>query len=1036
MSYNNSLKPGLVDFPPVKPMSFYYDKIKDPTYFRENRLNPHSNHKYFRNEQEAQAGESSFRHSLNGLWKFNYAINYAIAPKDFSQPEFDCKCWDDIAVPGHIQMQGYDVPQYVNIQYAWDGHEEIEPGEIPTNFNPVASYVKHFILPEKMQGEKLFISFQGVENGFALWLNSHYVGYSSDSFTPSEFELTPYLQAGENKLAIQVFKFTAGSWIEDQDFFRFSGIFRDVYLFTVPKVHVWDLKAETRIEDDHSSAELCLTFCLDKEISGLADVQLLHECEKVCRSEINLNCDAQMNLVINTPLLWSAENPILYRLEIHVKDTDGALNEIITQNIGFRRFEIIDKIMHINGKRIEFFGVNRHEFSCYSGRVLTKEQMEYDVITMKRNNINAVRTSHYPNHPYFYELCDCYGLYVIDEVNLESHGRFDIAVMEGKIDAALPGDNPDWHDIVIDRVDSLYHRDKNHPCVLIWSCGNESFGGRNIYEMAQRFHSLDSSRLVHYEGVHHDPRYPDTSDLYSQMYTPAADVEKFLQKNREKPMILCEYVHSMGNSGGAMHKYIELMSHDPLYQGGFIWDFIDQSILKNDRYGKEFQAYGGDFGDRPCDYNFCGDGILYGDRKSSPKLQTVKFNYQSIVVEVTPEKALVTNKNLFISTAEYDCIYILEKNGVKISSGQIETNVEPLSKAEYRLPLDIPALPGEYAITVSFQLKCDTMWEKRGYEVAFGQHVIKKSRPKAVCDIPFRPVHGKRTLGVYGEHFSVLFSKIKGGLVSYKFGGREMIKEVPRPNFWRAPTDNDIGNAMPARYAQWKIASLYGYLPFCPNHQPTQDNPSFEVLDNCAIIIYKHCLPTTPTASCEVKYTVTGDGTVRVDLSCEPKGLSPMPEFGMIFKLDANYENLEWYGMGPEESYIDRVTGAKLGIYRNKVSDNMAKYLVPQECGNKIGVRYAKLTDNTGRGFIFTGDEMEFSALPYTPHELENAMHGYELPQPHYTVVRANLLQMGIAGDNSWGALTHEEYLLPKEAKLNFTFSFRGIDMFNSVEDY
>ena len=1015
-------------------MTFDYSKIKDPGFFKENRLEPRSDHKYYRNEEEAGDGESSFIHSLNGLWKFSYAKNYELAPKGFEQTEFNCKHWDDIAVPGHIQLQGYDAPQYVNVMYPWEGREDIEPGEIPAIHNPVASYVKHFNVPENMRGGRVFISFQGVESGFALWLNGQYVGYGLDGFTPSEFELTPYIISGENKLAVQVFKFTAGSWIEDQDFFRFSGIFRDVFLFTVPKLHIWDLKVQTRLSMDCAAAELSMTMQFTGDVPGKVDARLFYCGEQQgTATDAPVSGSTQLNISVTSPQLWSAEKPNLYQLELRVSDSGDNLQEIIVQNVGFRIFGITDKLMRINGKRIEFYGTNRHEFCCYNGRVVSKEQMELDVITMKRNNINAVRTSHYPNHPYFYELCDRYGLYVIDEVNMESHGSMHRAMHEGYgTEAAIPGDNPLWRDMVIDRVESLYHRDKNHACVLIWSLGNESYGGKYVFEMAQRFHELDATRIVHYESIANDLRYPDSTDMYSRMYTPAAVLEEFLKTNREKPMLLCEYVHTMGNSGGAMHKYIELMMREPRYQGGFIWDFLDQSLIKKDRFGKEFQAYGGDFDDRPCDYNFSGNGIMYGDRKPSPKLQMVKYNYQGIVAEVSADRVRVRNKYLFTSTANFDCVVLLERNGKEIDRSSIATDVGPLSSKEYKLPINIPERPGEYAVTVSFRLKSDTPWERSGYEIAFGQHVIKKEAQAMPCSEPVKIIRGGQTIGITGEHFSVQFSKGRGGLTSYKYGGREMIKKIPMPNFWRAPVDNDIGNFMPARHGQWKIASLYAVpIQVLAHHlgwDEIPENPTLEVYENSVAVTYRYHLPTTPAAQCDVRYTVTGDGTVRVDMACEPQGLPPMPEFGMMFKIDADYENLEWYGMGPEESYIDKATGARLGIFRNKVSENMAKYLVPQECGNKVGVRYARLTDRQGRGIVFSScGEMEFSALPYTPHELENAMHDYELPQPHYTVARVNMRQMGIAGDNSWGALTHEEYLLPAGEKLSFSFSFKGM---------
>jgi len=895
-----------------------------------------------------------------------------------------------------------------------------------------------------MRGENLFISFQGVESGFALWLNGHYVGYALDSFTPSEFELTPYLKEGENKLAVQVFKFTVGSWIEDQDFFRFSGIFRDVYIYSTPKVHICDLMIETQLDDEYKDAMLFVTIkasdTVKRPAKGSVEAKLICCEEVICSTLSEFLGGTKVIFSVSNPLLWSAEKPNLYKLELRIFDENRILNEIIIQDVGFRRFELISNVMHINGERIELYGTNRHEFSCDTGRAITKEQIEYDIITMKRHNINALRTSHYPNQPYTYELCDRYGIYVIDEVNLESHGRLH-NIQDGNEDsfkAALPGDDPLWLDIVIDRVDNLFQRDKNHPSVIIWSLGNESFGGLNILKMMERFHSLDSTRLVHYEGVSWDTRYPESTDIYSKMYTYPWELDEFLSKNNEKPMIMCEYMHTMGNSGGTLYKYIDLMYKHRHYQGGFIWDFIDQSIRKKDRYGNFFQAYGGDFDDHPNDYNFCGNGIIYGDRGLSPKLQTVKYNYQGIVVEFKDDKFIVVNKYLFTSTSEYDCIVILDKNGIEIDSKLLETNVAPLSSTEYPLPFNIPGQQGEYVLTVSFRLKADTLWEKRGYEIAFGQYVTKKendpckslynpSNTNATAyEAPLKLIPGIQSFGVRGEHFTVLFSKVKGGLTSYNYAGREMIKKIPMPNFWRAPVDNDIGNKMPFRYAQWKLASLYGtHTP--PEYQHPTEDPIIEVVSNCVEAKFKYYFPTKPVFECEVKYTISGDGTVQVDLTCHPKELPPMPEYGMIFKFDADYDNLEWYGMGPEENYIDRATGAKLGIFHNKVKDNMSKYLVPQECGNKVGVRYAKLTDNTGKGIIFTSDEMEFSALPYTPHELENAMHEYELPQVHYTVVRANLKQMGIAGDNSWGAFTHEEFLLPTDEEMKFSFSFKGI---------
>ena len=1050
-------------------MEFDVKKIHDPKFFKENCMAAHSDHVTYKNEAEAMEQNSSFRLSLDGIWKFHYAKNDAQTIPGFEAENYNCRPWDDIRVPAHIQMEGYDIPQYANIQYPWDGREDVWRDAVPTDFNPVASYVKYFTLPEGFIKNGLYISFQGVESGFALWLNGSYVGYSEDSFTPSEFDLTPYVKEGENKLAVKVFKWSSSSWCEDQDFYRFSGIFRSVYLYTMPKVHVYDLKVQPVVEESLENAKLVL----DMEICGKVETV-----EKSADDAKMQNVSAKITLTgsrddskegaagsvsentiffetisfqpnntsdtirftdtgaatvhfeqqVSHPALWSAEHPDLYTLTVELFDESGNCVEYISQNIGFRRFEMKDGIMTLNGKRIGFKGVNRHEFSSKTGRAVSKEEVLQDIITMKQNNINAIRTCHYPDASGIYELCDRYGLYMIAENNLESHGSWD-AASHGLVpkDTIVPGDNMDWEPMMLDRVNSCYQRDKNHPAILIWSVGNESYGGKVIFDMSEKFRAVDPHRLVHYEGIFNDRRYEGTSDMESQMYTSVENIKKFLAEHKEKPFICCEYTHAMGNSCGAMHKYTDLTDTEPRYQGGFIWDYIDQSILKKDRYGQEFQAYGGDCGERPTDYNFSGNGICYGGgREASPKMQEVKFNYQNISVAFEEEgKFTVINKNLFADTGEYQCVAILQKNGIVVKKQKIDTNIAPLSSGTYEIPFEIPD-DAEYAVTVSFVLREDTLWAEAGHEVAFGQKVYKKEVKSAVPEKPLKVVRGKVNIGVKGDDFDCLFSLLNGGLVSYRYAGKEMIGKIPMPNFWRAPVDNDNGSMAPGRYAQWKIASMY----ISHRNGGMFDNvpTTVEETEHSVTITYTYYMPTTPASKCQAAYTVYGDGTVETKLTYDPvEGLPDMPEFGMMFKLNADYDNVEWYGYGPEETYADRRHGAKLGIYKNKAADNMAKYLVPQECGNKVGVRYAKVTDDRGRGLLFSGDELSFSALPYTPHELENAAHPYEQPQVHYTVVRVALAQMGVGGDDSWGAWVHPEYHIDVTKPLEFTFRFRGI---------
>lgn len=1013
-------------------MNFAYENLKNPAYFAENKVAAHSDHVAYASREEMETGVNSLRKSLNGCWKFHHALNQGQFISGFEAAEFDCHTWADIPVPAHIQMEGYGIPQYANVQYPWDGYQAVAHDQIPQDYNPIASYVKYFTLPEAMKGKRVFVSFDGAESCVAVWLNGKYVGFAADSFTAHAFELTDYLTEGENKLACRVDRWSAGSWLEDQDFFRFSGLFRDVYLYAIPEVHVQDIRVKTLLDDHYTDAvlDVALKLELGAQAAGAKIRLVLKDGEDtVLADEQDAAEQMHFALDVKAPKLWSSEKPNLYTMELTAVSEAGKEIEAVNQRVGFRRFEMKNGMMHLNGQRIVFKGANRHDFCAETGRAITREKILRDLLIMKRGNINAVRTSHYPNHSALYELCDELGLYVIAENNLESHGTWSV-VEEGKHPAeyALPSNHEEWKGMLLDRVNSTYQRDKNHPSVLIWSLGNESFGGSVLHEMSLLFKQLDDTRLVHYEGLIHDRRYNDSSDMESQMYTSVAGIRKFLAEHRNKPFILCEYTHSMGNSNGAMHKYTEYAYEEPLYQGGFIWDFIDQSIHTKGRYGNVRLAYGGDHGEHPTDYNFSGNGIVFGDGKVTPKMQEVKYNYQNIVAKVSAEAVEIVNRSMFTNTSEYDCVVILERDGVKIAEKHMDTEVAPLTARTYALPFKKQAHAGEYAVTVSFREKRETPWAPYGYEVAFGQGVYKVEGKKA-CQghRPLRVVYGDFNIGVIGECFDVLFSALNGGLASYRYAGKEMFKAIPMPNFWRAPTDNDLGNRMPQRYAQWKIASLYA------THKAVADFPASKPIaveheDGSVSVSYTYNLPTNPASQCHVTYTVHPCGKVDAKLTYDPvEGLGDMPEFSMMMKMDADYANVRYYGMGPEENYVDRCQGARLGIFKTTAKENVTHYLLPQECGNRTGVRWAEVTDHKGRGLRFSGEGMEFSVLPYTPHELECAAHEDELPPVHYTVVRASKMQMGVAGDDSWGAKTHPEYLLDADKKLEFTFSFKGI---------
>ena len=1043
--------------------------ISNPSVFEENRLPAHSDHSVYANKSELLKGTSSLCYSLNGVWKFDYSINPNCTPDGFETLDYDCKNWEDIRVPAHIQMEGYDRPHYANVAYPWDGRQALKSGEAPTDFNPVAGYVKYFTLPNGFIKDSLILRFEGVESAAVIWLNGHYIGYCEDSFTPSEFDLTEYIAEGENKLAIQVTKWCASSWLEDQDFFRFSGIFRDIYLYTKPKCHLEDIEIKQVFEkgsfenvklnfsislSNNANVKLVLFDAVDLTLKS-NEFKVFDEMPVVYETVGNLHSGKNnISFDINSPKLWSAEIPNLYTLYIEIFDGETLL-EVSTVKVGIRLFEKnSDNVMTLNGKRIVFAGVNRHDFSSKFGRAITFDEIKKDIVTMKENNINAIRTSHYPNSSALYELCDIYGIYLIDECNLETHGSWD-GILSGvsDYDFVLPGDKKEWLPLLLDRANSMYMRDRNHSSVLIWSCGNESYGGSDIYEMSEFFRKVDSNRLVHYEGVYNDRRYNDTSDIESRMYAKVAEVKEFLKTHRDKPFIECEYTHAMGNSCGGMQLYTELAWDEELFQGGFIWDYIDQSITGKDPFGNDTQYYGGDFDDSPTDYNFSGDGIVYGgDRDTSPKMQAVRYNYRPVDLKLDLDKDTlhIYNRNLFRNLSDYRFVIYIKKFGKTLFEESFFINGEGLCKLDYNLNIKervkslFDIYSDELIVGVKAVFDIETIYNLG--EVTFSEVAVRENMQifdalspspdtKLICDTPilekrpYKLITGISNFGVKGDNFEVLFSQNFGGLVSYRYACKELLKAVPRPNFWRAPTDNDIGNNMPFRYAKWKTASLYAGTRI-PKDESTYwpaFRPVIKEHETYVSITYKYALPDSAD-ELSMEYQVYGDGSIRINTEYTPAtDIYDLPEFGTLFKLKPEYENISWYGAGPMETYSDRLVGAKLDLYSGKVSDQLAKYLSPQESGNKALVRFAKLTDKKGRGLLVAGNCINVSALCYTPSELEEARHDFELPPVTKTVLRISLAQTGIGGDDSWGAPTLDEYLLKGDGTLKFIYVIKGI---------
>ncbi|WP_294392773.1 glycoside hydrolase family 2 TIM barrel-domain containing protein [uncultured Clostridium sp.] len=1007
----------------MKTREFTLDWLENPEVFRVNRIDAHSDHWFYENLNEIDLEDKMpLRQYLNGKWRFSYSENPSLRLKDFYKEDFNVDGFDYIEVPGHIQLQGYDKCQYINTMYPWEGHDELRPPHISKTYNPVGSYVKYFEVNEGLKNKQTFISFQGVETAFYVWVNGEFVGFSEDTFTPSEFDITEYLKEGSNKLAVEVYKRSSASWIEDQDFWRFSGIFRDVYLYAVPKTHINDIFVKTELSSDYKDAKLNAELKITGEIKGNIEAYLedkegnkIAECKESIVSE-----NMTISLEAGDVKLWSAEDPNLYTLKILVNDENGNLVEAIPQRVGFRHFELTDKIMKINGKRIVFKGVNRHEFSARRGRSITKEDMIWDIKFMKRHNINAVRTSHYPNQSLWYRLCDEYGIYLIDETNLESHGswqKMGVCSPEWNV----PGNLPEWQACVLDRAESMLERDKNHPAIVIWSCGNESYAGEDIFQMSEYFRKKDPSRVVHYEGVFWNREYDKISDMESRMYAKVADIEEYLDNNPQKPYISCEYMHAMGNSCGGLKKYIELENKYPMYQGGFIWDYGDQALYRTAPNGKEVLSYGGDFTDRPSDYNFSGNGLIFADRTESPKAQEVKYLYQNIKFIPDEKGVLIKNENLFVNVDKYDLKFTVEREGELLQSGTINVSVEAGKEKYVELPINDYSSEKEVVLTVSAVLKNDEFWAEAGYEVGFGQDVIRGNvKEEKTSKSQLKVVHGDVNIGIHGDAFKVIFSKQEGGIVSLRYAGKEFITRVPKPYYWRATTDNDRGNKHEFRCIQWMGATVgQKHCDF-----------SLEEKEDSIVLKYVYELPTIPATKVNMTYVIEEDGVIKVNVLYNGvEGLPELPVLGMNFRLLAEFNSFKWYGRGQEENYIDRNEGAKLGVFSSTPVENLSKYLVPQECGNRTDTRWVEVRNKNGEGLRFSYDEVpfEFSVLPYNCMELENALHQEDLPPVNFTNVNIIGKQMGVGGDDSWGAPVLKEYCIDSSRNLEYTFKISGL---------
>ena len=1012
--------------------------LGDPRCFADHRLAPCSDHRWYESREAALNREKmALKMSLNGVWKFLWAPNPAAVPEGFEKEGYSCRGWNEIPVPGQMELHGYGAPQYTDTGYPWDGVEDVKPHEVPSEKNPTGCYVRYFEMPHQMQGKRLQLHFEGVETAFHCWLNGTYIGYSEDSYTPAVFDITDVVKEGENKLAAEVYRFSTGSWLEDQDFWRMGGIIREVAVTALPEVHIRDLDIAVDLEENYTGGKAEVKVQLEQVKSlqpGAAwDHKLYWELlddkgqpvaggtEETAAEEAE-NPAAAVRFAVNVPdaRLWSAECPNLYQLLLTVRDQKGACIEAVSQRIGFRKVEIKDAILYMNGRRVVLNGVNRHEFSGRKGRAIGDAEMEWDIRFLKQHNFNAVRTSHYPNQSRWYELCDEYGIYVMDETNLETHGTWHMQ----KFDFTLPGDFPEWKDACMDRARSMLERDKNHPCIFSWSVGNESWSGRTLYDMSMYFRERDQSRPVHYENVCHDRKWEGTTDFESRMYATPQMAREYLENDPVKPYVLCEYSHAMGNSCGNLDEYTELADMYPQYCGGFIWDYIDQSLYRINEFGEEVLAYGGDFGDRPTDYNFCTDGLIYADRTLSPKMQEVKYLYQPYRLYPHENGVRVESRQLFEDGSAYQLVWKTEQEGTVVAQGKMPFRMEPGTVKEFPCSLEVPKDGKEYVLTASLVLAEDTVWGLAGTEMCYGQKLVSAAGQAAEAaehGEPIQIIDADTAYTVAGSDFMIQYQKLTGRLTSLKIAGKELVYDpinTVQPNFWRAPTDNDEGNKMKLRCRYWKTASLY----------PEVKSVNCAEEDGHAVITVRYGLG-GEEAFCTLTHTVRADGTIRIKETYQGKdGLPDMPCFGLTWKLPSAFSVVTWYGRGPEETYTDRCAGGKIGIHHTTPEGSIPGYVIPQECGNHVDTRWLKVTDAAGTGVKISSIEpFEFSALPYTCHELESARHLYELPRPYATVLRLNRYQTGVGGDNSWGAWAHEPYILKAEGTKEFCITIQLI---------
>jgi beta-galactosidase/beta-glucuronidase len=989
-----------------------------------------------------ERGRSPWFHSLNGQWKFHCAPTPIEAPEGFYADAYDVSAWDELPVPSCWQMHGYGRPHYTNVQYPFP----VDPPYVPTE-NPTGSYRRTFVVPADWAGRCIHLRFEGVDSAFTVWVNGQEVGFSKGSRIPAEFDITALVRAGVNTVAVRVLQWSDGTYMEDQDMWWLSGIFRDVYLLALPTTHIYDVTVRTPLDATYTDATLDVQ-ALVKGTGTIAGATLEMRLLDATGAEVVAEAAAvtaqaestvAFSLPVAAPHKWTAETPYLYQLLLTLRDAQGTVLEVVPVRVGFRQVEITPAgLFLVNGTAIKVKGVNRHEHHPDLGRAVPLETMVQDILLMKRHNINTVRTSHYPDDPRWYDLCDEYGLYLIDECDMETHG-FSCDPISWS--TTNPTHDPVWETACVDRMERMVQRDKNHPAIIMWSLGNEANCGVNHHAMARRARELDPTKPIHYEGDYG----LEVADVHSRMYPPVDEMitigkaveelkhcEKVLPVERygKMPFILCEYAHAMGNGPGGLQEYWDAIYTYPRLMGGCIWEWVDHGIRQHTADGTEYFAYGGDFGDDPHDGNFVCDGLIFPDRIPSPGLIEYKKIIEPVHVEAIDLAAgtvKLTNRYDFRALDTLQLTWAVTADGKPLQSGTVDVPaIAPHASGELTLPYVLPTpAPGTtYYLDLSFSLPTDELWTWRGHEVAWAQFVLPVAAPapvKAVCAMSSLCLAESPTqIQVAGADFALTFDRVRATIASWEAQGQPLLVAGPRLNFWRATTDNDRSwdNAKP-----WREAGLYRL-------QHRVDEVTVESLAAEKAIRIQAKVRIAPPVrafgfACTYTYTIYGSGDVRLDVHGVPTGSWPettLPKIGLQMTLPLAQRRVAWFGRGPGESYIDTKQAGRFGLWQADVEALATPYIFPQENGNRCDVSWVALTNASGVGLLAIGQPtLDFSAHRFTAMDFETARHTYDLTPREEITLNLDYRHNGI-GSASCGPRPWEQYLLKVE---EFRFGVR-----------